>query len=76
MVIPRICEYIKCFSILVKTNLHSVAGLDWVGTHVKSTGRRGMVSMSLGLPGGTSKSWDNAVRKVRHVCLVMLSYLC
>jgi len=39
-----------------------VAGLQWVGTNVSSTGRRGLVSMSLG--GGLSQSWDDAVRSL------------
>jgi len=40
-----------------------VAGLQWVGTNISSTGRRGLVSMSLG-DSSTSKSWDDAVRSL------------
>ena len=60
----------------ISPSLLRVAGLDWVSSNIQSTGRLGLVTMSVNTKSGTSKPWDDAVRSVCHIALIMSSHLC
>ncbi|KAJ3126554.1 hypothetical protein HK100_010197 [Physocladia obscura] len=51
------------------TNSDVIAGIDWVGTHAPTTGRKSVANMSLG--GGASAALDTAVRAVINAGVAM-----